>query len=133
MHLITCGIWLSEYIICVTMRSFAFSINISAKGFLIWRSHQITLSSMYWYSFPQIPSVKIDSNEGFLRSGRNPVLKVYSAGHALHVFINGRLSGERHDVRCLWFIASTSMINHFLLVHRKKLFYFLCWIGNVVQ
>ncbi|PSS07352.1 Beta-galactosidase [Actinidia chinensis var. chinensis] len=40
--------------------------------------------------------VKIDSNEGFLRSGKNPVLKVYSAGHALHVFINGRLSGTAY-------------------------------------
>ena len=41
-------------------------------------------------------SVKIGSNEGFLRSGKNPVLTVLSAGHALHVFINGQLSGGQH-------------------------------------
>lgn len=38
----------------------------------------------------------IDHNEGFLRSGKDPVLTVLSAGHALHVFINGQLSGEEH-------------------------------------
>ena len=41
-------------------------------------------------------SVKIGSNEGFLRSGKYPVLTVLSAGHALHVFINGQLSGGQH-------------------------------------
>ncbi|XP_057459695.1 beta-galactosidase-like [Actinidia eriantha] len=49
-------------------------------------------SDYLWY----MTDVKIDSNEGFLRSGKNPVLKVYSAGHALHVFINGRLSGTAY-------------------------------------
>ena len=38
----------------------------------------------------------INSNEGFLRNGKDPVLAVMSAGHALHVFINGQLSGEQH-------------------------------------
>jgi hypothetical protein len=40
----------------------------------------------------------IDPNEGFLRSGNDPVLTVLSAGHALHVFVNGQLSGEEHNV-----------------------------------
>lgn len=39
-------------------------------------------------------SVRIDSREGFLRGGEWPVLTVSSAGHALHVFINGQLSGK---------------------------------------
>jgi hypothetical protein len=43
-------------------------------------------------------SVVIDPNEGFLRSGNDPVLTVLSAGHALHVFVNGQLSGEEHNV-----------------------------------
>lgn len=45
---------------------------------------------------PFFASVVIDPNEGFLRSGKDPVLTVLSAGHALHVFINSQLSGEEH-------------------------------------
>ncbi|KAA3477195.1 beta-galactosidase-like [Gossypium australe] len=37
--------------------------------------------------------VQIDSDEGFLRSGQDPLLTIWSAGHALHVFINGQLLG----------------------------------------
>ncbi|KAG6782092.1 hypothetical protein POTOM_011480 [Populus tomentosa] len=43
-----------------------------------------------------ISSVHIDPSEGFLRSGKYPVLSVLSAGHALHVFINGQLSGTAY-------------------------------------
>ncbi|KAF8406894.1 hypothetical protein HHK36_006015 [Tetracentron sinense] len=46
-------------------------------------------SDYLWYS----TDVMIDPDEGFLRNGRYPVLTVLSAGHALHVFINGQLSG----------------------------------------
>ncbi|XP_075493962.1 beta-galactosidase [Primulina tabacum] len=45
-----------------------------------------------WYS----TDVKIDPREGFLRGGKWPVLTVLSAGHALHVFINGQLSGTAY-------------------------------------
>lgn len=38
-------------------------------------------------------SVRIDSSEGFIKTGQFPILTVLSAGHALHVFINGQLSG----------------------------------------
>ncbi|KAG7021935.1 hypothetical protein SDJN02_15663, partial [Cucurbita argyrosperma subsp. argyrosperma] len=37
--------------------------------------------------------IRIDPNEGFLKSGQWPLLTIFSAGHALHVFINGQLSG----------------------------------------
>ena len=37
----------------------------------------------------------INSNEGFLRNGKDPVLTVLSAGHALHAFVNGQLAGEQ--------------------------------------
>ncbi|XP_058743535.1 beta-galactosidase 1-like [Vicia villosa] len=47
------------------------------------------LSDYLWYS----TDVVINSNEGFFRNGKDPVLTVLSAGHALHVFINGQLSG----------------------------------------
>lgn len=49
-------------------------------------SHSVAL-------LPFFASVVIDPNEGFLSSGKDPVLTVLSAGHALHVFINGQLSG----------------------------------------
>uniref|UniRef100_A0A0A0LYV5 beta-galactosidase n=1 Tax=Cucumis sativus TaxID=3659 RepID=A0A0A0LYV5_CUCSA len=42
-----------------------------------------------WY----MTDIRIDSNEGFLKSGQWPLLTIFSAGHALHVFINGQLSG----------------------------------------
>ncbi|XP_061371069.1 beta-galactosidase 1-like isoform X3 [Gastrolobium bilobum] len=47
------------------------------------------LSDYLWYS----TDVMIDPNEGFLWNRKDPVLTVLSAGHALHVFINGQLSG----------------------------------------
>lgn len=43
-------------------------------------------------------SVRIDANEGFLKGTQWPVLTVQSAGHALHVFVNGQLSGRYHGV-----------------------------------
>ncbi|KAM7483837.1 hypothetical protein LguiB_008420 [Lonicera macranthoides] len=47
------------------------------------------ISDYLWY----MTDVKVNSDEGFLKSGKWPVLTVFSAGHALHVFINGKLSG----------------------------------------
>ncbi|KAK1258606.1 hypothetical protein QJS04_geneDACA022071 [Acorus gramineus] len=38
--------------------------------------------------------VNIDQDENFLKTGQYPALTVFSAGHALHVFINGQLSGS---------------------------------------
>lgn len=38
-------------------------------------------------------SVEINSAESFLHQGQHLTLTVQSAGHALHVYINGRLSG----------------------------------------
>ncbi|CAH1422766.1 unnamed protein product [Lactuca virosa] len=46
-------------------------------------------SDYLWY----MTDVKIDSDEGFLRNGKQPTFTALSAGHALHVFINGQLSG----------------------------------------
>uniref|UniRef100_A0A0A0LWG9 beta-galactosidase n=1 Tax=Cucumis sativus TaxID=3659 RepID=A0A0A0LWG9_CUCSA len=43
-----------------------------------------------WY----MQDISIDSTEGFLKSGKWPLLSVNSAGHLLHVFINGQLSGS---------------------------------------
>ncbi|KAK4269257.1 hypothetical protein QN277_022441 [Acacia crassicarpa] len=49
-------------------------------------------SDYLWYS----TDVVINSNEGFLRNGKDPVLTVLSAGHALHAFVNGQLAGTAY-------------------------------------
>ncbi|KAJ4827478.1 Beta-galactosidase 3 [Turnera subulata] len=52
-------------------------------------------SDYLWYT----TSVDISSAESFLRGGQLPSLTVQSAGHAMHVFINGQLSGSAHGTR----------------------------------
>ncbi|KAG8491483.1 hypothetical protein CXB51_014688 [Gossypium anomalum] len=56
----------------------------------LWEQIYITrdATDYLWY----MTDVQIDSDEGFLRSGQDPLLTIWSAGHALHVFINGQLS-----------------------------------------
>ncbi|XP_057749811.1 beta-galactosidase-like [Arachis stenosperma] len=49
-------------------------------------------SDYLWY----MTDVNISPNEGFLRNGQSPVLTAMSAGHVLHVFINGQLSGTSY-------------------------------------
>ncbi|XP_047339184.1 beta-galactosidase-like isoform X2 [Impatiens glandulifera] len=46
-------------------------------------------SDYLWYT----SNVYIKSDEGFLKNGQYPFLNIMSAGHVLHVFVNGRLSG----------------------------------------
>ncbi|MBA0848247.1 hypothetical protein Goshw_030150 [Gossypium schwendimanii] len=57
----------------------------------LWEQIYLTrdASDYLWY----MTDVKIDPNEGFLKGGQGPILTVWSAGHALHVFTNGQLSG----------------------------------------
>ncbi|KAI4386958.1 hypothetical protein MLD38_004831 [Melastoma candidum] len=50
------------------------------------------VSDYLWY----MTDVEIDPNEQFLKSGYSPVLTILSAGHALHVFINGQLAGTAY-------------------------------------
>lgn len=40
-------------------------------------------------------SVDIGSTESFSRTGQKPTITVNSRGHAIHVFVNGQLSGMR--------------------------------------
>ncbi|PKU78400.1 beta-galactosidase 5 [Dendrobium catenatum] len=49
-------------------------------------------SDYLWY----ITSVDVNSNERFLSGGQPPVIIIQSAGHALHVFVNGQLSGSAY-------------------------------------
>ncbi|KAK3436282.1 hypothetical protein EUGRSUZ_C00898 [Eucalyptus grandis] len=46
-------------------------------------------SDYLWY----MTDIVIEPDEAFLKNGQYPVLTVWSAGHALHVFINSQLSG----------------------------------------
>ncbi|XP_075509695.1 beta-galactosidase-like isoform X1 [Primulina tabacum] len=81
----------------------------------LWEQVNITRDSSdyLWY----LTQVNIASNEAFLKNGQLPLLTVMSAGHALHVFINGQLSGTM----CI-----------FLLVHRTNLHKISCSaIGTV--
>lgn len=39
-------------------------------------------------------SVDVSPSEKFLQGGKPPSITVQSAGHTLHVFINGQLSGK---------------------------------------
>ncbi|KAF5481852.1 hypothetical protein F2P56_002471 [Juglans regia] len=57
----------------------------------LWEQVYVTRDSTdyLWY----MTDVQIDPNEGFLKNGQSPLLTIFSAGHALHVFINGHLSG----------------------------------------
>ncbi|KAL5999502.1 Beta-galactosidase 3 [Asimina triloba] len=64
-------------------------------------------SDYLWY----ITSVDISPSEAFLRGGELPTLIVQSAGHALHVFINGQLSGSSYGSRENRRVLHTSKIN----------------------
>ena len=44
--------------------------------------------SLFFYS------IDVDSSESFLHSGELPTLIIQSAGHTLHVFVNGELCGR---------------------------------------
>ncbi|KAL3625364.1 hypothetical protein CASFOL_030818 [Castilleja foliolosa] len=57
----------------------------------LWEQISVTrdASDYLWY----LTEVNVASDEGFLKTGKWPQLTVMSAGHALHVFINGQLSG----------------------------------------
>lgn len=45
------------------------------------------------YQLHDLYSVDIPSSESFLRGNQHPTLTVQSAGDAMHVFVNGKLSG----------------------------------------
>ncbi|XP_052183251.1 beta-galactosidase-like isoform X2 [Diospyros lotus] len=60
----------------------------------LWEQINLTrdATDYLWY----LTDVNIQPDEGFLKNGENPVLTVMSSGHALHVFINGQLSGTAY-------------------------------------
>jgi hypothetical protein len=76
--------------ICGTLQS---ESHITALLIYLFIHFGFSISNTYPVPF-LVASVVINSNEGFFRNGKGPVLTVLSAGHALHVFINGQLSGQ---------------------------------------
>ncbi|CAK8539944.1 unnamed protein product [Lathyrus sativus] len=69
--------------------------TITASGLLEQINVTRDISDYLWY----ITSVDVGSSESFLRGGKLPSLIVQSTGHAVHVFINGRLSGSAYGTR----------------------------------
>ncbi|CAL5189692.1 unnamed protein product [Lathyrus oleraceus] len=63
--------------------------SVTAKA--LWEQINVTRDSSYylWY----LTDVNISPNESFIKNGLSPILTANSAGHVLHVFVNGQLSG----------------------------------------
>ncbi|KZV53365.1 beta-galactosidase 3-like [Dorcoceras hygrometricum] len=64
-------------------------------------------SDYLWYT----TSINISPTESFLHGGGKPILTVDSAGHGLHVFINGQSSGSAYGTRGNWKVAFSSSVN----------------------
>ncbi|KAK6118449.1 hypothetical protein DH2020_047866 [Rehmannia glutinosa] len=71
------------------------SSTFSAVGLLEQINVTRDATDYLWYT----TSVDIGSSESFLHGGELPTLIVQSTGHALHVFINGQLSGSAFGTR----------------------------------
>ncbi|XP_021283666.1 beta-galactosidase 5 [Herrania umbratica] len=71
------------------------SSRLTAPGLLEQMNVTRDTSDYLWYT----TSVDISPSESFLRGGQKPTLNVDSAGHALHVFINGQFSGSAFGTR----------------------------------
>ncbi|EEF52642.1 beta-galactosidase 5 [Ricinus communis] len=71
------------------------SSRITALGLLEQINVTRDTSDYLWY----LTSVDISPSEAFLRNGQKPSLTVQSAGHGLHVFINGQFSGSAFGTR----------------------------------
>ncbi|XWS62745.1 hypothetical protein CRYUN_Cryun06bG0037200 [Craigia yunnanensis] len=67
----------------------------TVKGLLEQLNITRDTSDYLWYT----TSVQISSAESFLHRGKLPTLSVQSAGHGMHVFINGQLSGSAFGTR----------------------------------
>ncbi|XP_058729345.1 beta-galactosidase-like [Vicia villosa] len=67
------------------------AVKDSFTAYALWEQVNITrdYTDYLWY----MTDVNIDQNEGFIKKGQTPLLTINSAGHVLHVFINGQLSG----------------------------------------
>ncbi|KAK8683745.1 hypothetical protein V6N13_039796 [Hibiscus sabdariffa] len=69
--------------------------RLTAQGLLEQMNVTRDTSDYLWYT----TSVDISPSESFLRGGQKPTLNVDSAGHALHVYINGQFLGSAYGTR----------------------------------
>ncbi|KAG7969843.1 hypothetical protein I3843_07G053100 [Carya illinoinensis] len=83
------------------------SSTITAHGLLEQINVTRDASDYLWY----ITSVEIGQSESFLRGGELPTLIVQSTGHAVHVFINGELSGSAFGTREMRRFTYTGKVN----------------------
>ncbi|KAF5194554.1 Beta-galactosidase, partial [Thalictrum thalictroides] len=65
------------------------------------------MSDYLWY----ITSVEVNPSEPFLHGGELPTLTVQSNGHALHVYINGQMSGSAYGTRENRKVTFTGKVN----------------------
>ncbi|ESW08032.1 hypothetical protein PHAVU_009G012700 [Phaseolus vulgaris] len=77
------------------LSSLAESSRITSPGLLEQLNVTRDSSDYLWY----ITSIDISSSETFLRDGQKPSINVQSAGHAVHVFVNGQFSGSAFGTR----------------------------------
>ncbi|XP_057728689.1 beta-galactosidase 5-like isoform X1 [Arachis stenosperma] len=71
------------------LSSLAESSRMASPGLLEQLNVTRDTSDYLWY----ITNMDISSTESFLRGGNKPSISVQSAGHAVHVFVNGQFSG----------------------------------------
>ncbi|KAL2498402.1 Beta-galactosidase 3 [Abeliophyllum distichum] len=71
------------------------SSTLTANGLLEQINITRDSTDYLWY----MTSIDIGSTESFLRRGQKPTLTVNSRGHAIHVFVNGQLSGSAYGTR----------------------------------
>ncbi|GLT39194.1 hypothetical protein SLA2020_134000 [Shorea laevis] len=83
------------------------SSTMTALGLLDQMNVTRDASDYLWY----ITSVDIGSTESFLHGGELPTLNIQSTGHALHVFINGQLSGSAYGTRENRRVTYTGKVN----------------------
>ncbi|KAG7599608.1 Galactose-binding-like domain superfamily [Arabidopsis suecica] len=69
--------------------------TITARGLLEQVNVTRDTTDYLWYT----TSVDIKASESFLRGGKWPTLTVDSAGHAVHVFVNGQFYGSAFGTR----------------------------------
>ncbi|MED6118383.1 Beta-galactosidase 3 [Stylosanthes scabra] len=77
------------------LSSLAEGSRMSSPGLLEQLNVTRDTSDYLWY----ITNVDISSTESFLRGGNKPSISVQSAGHAVHVFVNGQFSGSAFGTR----------------------------------
>ncbi|XP_077233745.1 beta-galactosidase 5-like [Tasmannia lanceolata] len=100
---------------------------ISAVGLLEQINITRDTTDYLWY----MTSVEINPSESFLRGGKVPTLSVQSTGHALHVFINGQLSGTAYGSRESRSFTYTGNVNMYAGINRIALLSIAVGLPNV--